>query len=349
MRLKEEDIQINIQKNMNYLMGKKNIKTRKDLSTVLGISQSQLTKILNEGQIPTLYPFFVNVRQFFGCTIDDFIFTDMEEMDKLIYEVRDEIPEEQYAKFYGLYQIYYYDNAVFKGRERSDDTKALKSGVLILNRRKGTDKRRRVLAALGLSKEEADQLYAETAEYFIGHNYETALSFLNSQSEDLHLYRGEFEMSANNVYISLQFGNRDKSLMIFHRPESTAPKYIGGLGAVASVSKGRNSAPCIQYVALSRNSIVSSHGEIAEHLITHYPGLKTYDAVDHLVDMIHKLYGDEEEKHRLSEEEKKLMIRYRMDKVLNEAVERNLFRSVIVSEIDDDEFYHYLKRVNNIH
>ncbi len=34
-----------------------------------------------------------------------------------------------------------------------------------------------------------------------------------------------------------------------------------------------------------------------------------------------------------------------MDKIVNDTVEKNLFRSVTVSETDDDLFYHYIKRV----
>ena len=49
----------------------------------------------------------------------------------------------------------------------------------------------------------------------------------------------------------------------------------------------------------------------------------------------------------LSDEEKKVMIRYHIEKVLNDTIEKNLFRSAIVSEVDDDEFYHFLKRVND--
>ena len=92
-----------------------------------------------------------------------------------------------------------------------------------------------------------------------------------------------------------------------------------------------------------------SHGEIAEHLLTHFPIVKTYESIDRLAAMVQKLYNGEQELQELDEEEKKVMIRYHIEKVLNETIEKNLFRSVIVSEVDDDEFYHFLKRVNDIH
>ena len=30
---------------------------------------------------------------------------------------------------------------------------------------------------------------------------------------------------------------------------------------------------------------------------------------------------------------------------MNDTVEKNLFRTVVVSQVDDDEFYHYIKRI----
>lgn len=346
MYVKEEQAQELIKKNLNYLMKKKNIKTQKDLATVLDVSPPQLSKIMKEGQIPTVYPFLTNVKKIFDVTIDQFLFTDLEAMEEFKRTTFDTVPEEQYRKFYGIYQVYYYDNAVFKGRDRSDDTKALRSGVIIVNKNTGNDKKRTVLAALGMSKEKADSFYTEMTKVFKGTNYQSAISFLGSRSHEVHLYNGELVLSTGNVYISLNFGNRDKSLMIFHKPESTSSSYLGGLGAVVSVSKGRTSAPCIQYIALSRHSLNVSHGEIAEHLLTHFPIVKTYESIDRLAAMVQKLYNGEQE---LDEEEKKVMIRYHIEKVLNETIEKNLFRSVIVSEVDDDEFYHFLKRVNDIH
>ena len=48
---------------------------------------------------------------------------------------------------------------------------------------------------------------------------------------------------------------------------------------------------------------------------------------------------------KLSDEQKKTLVRNYMDKIVNDTVEKNLFRSVTVSETDDDLFYHYIKRV----
>lgn len=42
------------------------------------------------------------------------------------------------------------------------------------------------------------------------------------------------------------------------------------------------------------------------------------------------------------------MVRSNVDKVINETIDKNLFRSASVTSEDDDEWYHYLKRVNNI-
>ena len=105
-------------------------------------------------------------------------------------------------------------------------------------------------------------------------------------------------------------------------------------------------SPCLQYIALADVSLKASEEEIASHLLMHYGNIKTYDAVDELVNMLIQLYQDEDGKgSRLTEGQKKTLVQNHIDKIVNETVERNLFRTVVVSEVDDDDFYHYIKRV----
>lgn len=349
--LTEIEIQQNVVKNLNYFKYKysKDIDSQKVLANLLGVKPSQLTKILKGEQTPTVYPFLTNVKKWFHCSIDDFLYTDIQEMEKKREGYNENLPEGDYKKFVGLYQMYYFDTSAFKGRERASTAKALKSGVMYVEKNEKSE-RYHVMAVFGMKKENADTSYKELFNEYKNYSSSYIHRHFYDMSKSQHVYYGDLELSKQNVYISLSFENtKDRVQMVFLRPESTYHKYIGGLGAMVSTSKGRNSLPCLQYIALADTSLYVSEEELAEHLLMHYPNLKTYDSIDHLVEFTVKLYSENENGFnrysRLTDGQKKTLVREQMDEIVNETVEKNLFRTVVVSDIDDNEFYHYLKRV----
>lgn len=346
----ELDVQRNIVKNMNYIMFKYNIKTQRDLADLLNIGAPQLTKILKGNQTPTLFPFFINVVRRFNYSIDEFIFTDIEVTEKSRDGIDENLPAVNYMKFLGVYQLYYFDTSAYKGRERGTHGDSLKSGIMFIEKNSTTEKYG-VMAIFDMNKEKADSFYRNELKD-IKNDTKICRNRILSVGSTQHIYYGELELSSKHVYINLRFeGTRDRVQMIFHRPESNSNQYIGGLGTMVSVSKGRNAAPCLQYVAMANTSLRASGEEIASHLLMHYPKLKTYDTIDDLVNFTMDLYNTDvagnDRISRLSDEQKKSLVRNYMDKIVNDTVEKNLFRTVIVSPADDDEFYHYIKRVKS--
>lgn len=346
----ESDVQKNVVKNLNYIMYKYNIKVQKDLADLLDIGAPQLTKILKGEQTPTLFPFFVNITRRFHYSIDEFIFTDIEITEKFRDGVDENLPVANYMKFLGVYQLYYFDTSAYKGRERGAHGDSLKSGIMYVEKNPKTEKYS-VMAIFNMHKEKADSFYRNELK---GGNCDAATcrSKIISAGGAQHVYYGELELSPKHVYINLRFeSTKDRVQMIFHRPESNSNQYIGGLGTMVSVSKGRNAAPCLQYIAMANASLNVSEEELAAHLLMHYPNIKTYDTIDDLVNFTTDLYSADVDGNdrlsRLSDEQKKSLVRNYMDKIVNDTVERNLFRTVIVSPADDDEFYHYIKRVKS--
>lgn len=84
-----------------------------------------------------------------------------------------------------------------------------------------------------------------------------------------HIYRGNLNLSPEyNKYFSINLvRGLDTALMLFQRPTlNDRNNYLGGLGTINSVSRKR-SLPCVQYIALSKNSLNSaSSEEIASYL-----------------------------------------------------------------------------------
>lgn len=347
MFINETEIQKNVINNLNYIIQKFEVKTQREMADNLGVGPAQLTRVMHGDQTPSVYPFLTKIKELYNYSIDEFLFTNIREMEEKKNGVEEDLPVASYMKFVGLYQTYYFDTSSFKGRERSDDAKALKSGLLLVRKDPGSENKYQVVAVFNMKKEYADTCYEMAMQRSGGRGFENIWQYMISLGGSNHVYYGEMELSSKFVYISLRFENtKDRVQMIFHRPVSNSNKYIGGLGTIVSVSKGRNTAPCVQYIALSEVSLNVSEEEIAAHLLMHYPNLKTYDATDELVEMLVKLYQDKDgEKTRLTDEQKKTLVRNHIDKIVNETVERNLFRTVVVSAVDDDDFYHYIKRV----
>lgn len=347
MFTKEEDVQKNVKDNMNFIMWKFGIDTQRKLAEMVDIAPAQLTRIMHGDQTPTVYPFLINIKEKFGYTIDEFLFTNLRNTYEELNGTAEDISSASYMKFTGLYQMYYFDTSSYKGRERAEDVKALKSGLLLIQKTPKAEKEYRVIAVFDMKKNYADECYETAMKCSAGGSLDNMWNYISTLAGSNHVYYGDFELSANHVYIALHFENtKDRVQMIFHRPSSKAPKYIGGLGAMISVSKGRNPDPCVQYIALAETSLHVSEEEIASRLLMHYPNLKTYDSIDSLIDMLVQLYQNEKgEQSRLTEAQKKMLVRHHVDKIVNDTVEKNLFRTVVVSSVDDDEFYHYIKRV----
>lgn len=346
--LDEPGVQARVVENLNYIMFKYGIKVQKDMADILGIGAPQLTRILKGEQTPTLFPCLANLKRRFDYTIDDVLFTDLRLRDLFLEGMKnDDLPIASYMKYVGLYQIYYFDTSAYKGRVRSNNNEALKSGIMYVEKDTKSEMYK-VMTLFNMTKERADTMYTE--ELKCGADLANCRNKLMTYNDSHYMYLGELELSAKHVYINLRFEkSKDKVQMVFHRPESNAKQYIGGLGSMISVSKGRGASPCVQYIAIANASLNVSEEEIAAHLLMHYPNIKTHDSIDDLVDFTIDLYdrndAESDRLSRLSEEQKKSLVRNYMDKVINDTIEKNLFRTVIVSPKDDDEFYHYLKRV----
>ena len=106
----------------------------------------------------------------------------------------------------------------------------------------------------------------------------------------------------------------------------------------------------MQYVGIVRNSLDASGEEIAEHLMTQWPNLKIYEYMDELMDSLTKLFTPHKDSplRNLKEEERRIMVRYHLEKVINETVRKNLERVLVVTPLDDNDIYHFIKAVNHI-
>ena len=330
-------------RNMKALREKANCKANM-IAEEIGISPACYSKYVTNEKVPPVFPFLVGAKEYFGYSIDELLFTDLSKEMELVKEHKDDVPEAVYEKYYGLYQGFYFDNSAYKGRESAEDATALKSCVLLVYKKKANKEVvHKVLASFGMTKETAQKLYEDVAKYVNGFSWENAVNYMLSRNKELRLYQGKLKLSSEHVYIDASLGNKDKVSMIFYN--TNYEKFVGGLGTVSSVSCGRHQEPVIQYLGLSRYLLNTSKEEICTHLLTSYR-VKINNSMDDLMEMIDDLYNNGR-MSGLNAEEKRVMIRFRLEKIVNDTLSKNLFRRASVSERDDEDFRNFILRLTN--
>lgn len=340
-----------LQKNLMYII-KNKYPSQKAFAERMEIAQATLVKILKSGQIPGIYPFFYNLEKETRYTMSEILSTDITVEDETKFST--DVSREQADKLCGLYCFYYYDTAAFKGRDNKEAKEALNSGLLLIY--KNRDSKEYVcMAQFGLKVKEMRERFLT-----LGggkNNTVTSLDTIGAKMKSyssVHLYQGIVKISSGHVYLTLDYGDKDRAFVVLHRPDGTGRYYIGGLGAMVSTSKGRTSFPCMQMLGVSRFNMDISEEEIARKLLLGYPSIKPGDKCEPLLKLIKQLYQKRIEYKNISENfETELSDVYResliqgeVTRLINSIVESNVFRTIKISYIDDDEWYHFVKKFN---
>lgn len=344
MRLTEDMAKANLQSNLSYLMEKNAIRTKKEMAAFLDVSLPTLSNVMNEGQIPNIFPFFVSAKEKFGYTMDELLCQDIRLEEEKAYTAVEGITEKRLSEYLGLFMVYHFKTTAFKGRERSSDEDALRAGVLLVTRDPDHLLSPRVTGTFGLKKVRAEELYHQMKEMTDQAGPEKTAAWFAYQQSEYHVYKGEARIMESHIHYTLNYEDRDRVTMIFHQTKGNE-EYLGGLGAMLSLGKGRYPDPCMQNAGLVRGCLPCSSEMIAQNLLTHYPNLKAYDQVEELCSMLTALYSREEnEESLLTAEEKRVMVLHHIDRAISVVVENNLFRLYSITGQDDDEFYHFIKK-----
>lgn len=353
--MKEEQARKIISKNTRHLLQSNSNMSQKTLADLLGISPAAISNIIKEVQTPTLYPFLTGIHEQFKVSIDDFVFTDLSQKSNVVVhdtDAENSNNRKTYQRYTGIYLLYYFNTSASKGKEASDTSASLKYGVLCIHEVPSLAgfSEYKASAILGFPRDMAELAFTKANEYSPNattEDYSETLNYFKTFDSN-QIYEGNFELSPNHVFINLHCLDKDCASFILHNPSGTASKYIGGLGTVNSASKGRASAPCIQYIALSRYHIPVSEEEIAAQLMLEYPAIKANTEIDSLVALTKQLYSNDlsitSPYPQLTEEEKYWMLKRNMETLISELIERSLFRCKQISQDNDDKWYHFVKQ-----
>ncbi len=343
----ERDLTEIFSENLKHLMDEKGI-TQKELADELGVAGATMTDYCNGRRLPKLEVLHALTTKY-EITIDDILREGFSVSGISGYGRRTTISGDlldTYRKHAGIYYVYYFDTSKYKGRDSEPPKDSVLFGILfIYETRYGTEVSEFGCAAvLGIKDREEVTLLKKTLEGFndpaniinhIDNNYSSSA------------YYGDFELSQEHVFITLNHTNTDKALLILHRVENNKPIYTGGIGTVNSVSKGRERAPVVQFMGVSRYPLSMSIEEIHHSLLLNYPTFKAGEETEEMIQNLRTLFvAPEGSKQGFSEYDQTIVVRSSLERYIKKSLERNMFRYGKISERDDDEWYHAIKNAS---
>ena len=325
--------------------------TQRTLHAQTGYSESSISKYVKGKQFPPL-DFLFKVRRLYNVSIDDLIFKEIAPNEIKTSVVPSELEQEEILlcrKYCGTYLVYYLDSSNYKGRDDNSPEESLTYGILHIHESQADSETPtfHAVAILGIDNRKSATLLHQNFSSFQTFN-EVEIFMQNEDNEALSAktYYGSFELNNKHAFFSLSHDRKDKAMIITHRVDSNKKEYIGGMGTINSISKGREGLPTIQHIAFSRYPITLSIEEIHHLLLLNHPSYKADKDVKSLISLFQKLYVSVDDKEKPTELEKELMIKVNLERYVKESLKRNMFRYAQISNRDDDDWYKLLKKVS---
>ena len=300
--------------------------TQKHIAERTGFSQSSINNYLTKSSEPSMQ-FLVALKNAFGICIDDFLFSEI-----------DAAEDKSYERFAGNYIVYYYNNNSYKGEVHTNLSNTLNYGVVSILKEKDTDTGCVVFGTFLRQRADAIKLLKSL------NATDNTKEILAQHELYKNTYRGDIEFSDQSLFIELKNEfNGDQTYMIFNNPHSKT-EYIGGVGTVNSVSRGREHNPCVEYIIMSKKLIDRPDGEIYEALKFSDYSVNLDYAIKDLIDLFKRLYVEKTELSKtLNEGQKNAVIKNKLEYHFNEILDANVFRFAKISNKEDDMVYRLIK------
>ncbi len=342
-KIYKDDIGAIIGRNLKDLIAA-NKTSQKELAERLHIIPSTVSDYCTGKRIPPV-EFFLELKNIYQIDIDDMLTRSINPRSgqHFVPDVpQDPAAAASYERYCGVYILYYLDTGRYKGRDTQAPQDSLTYGILIVYKNPSnlSVPKFSSSAVLGFAdRKEAEDL-KKTLESL---SDISKIEYINKTYQTFS-YHGDFELSSDHAFISLDHSNTDKALIVIHRVDNDKSDYIGGIGTVNSVSRGRERAPVVQFMGISRFSLKMSVEEIHHCLLLNYPVFNLEDETDEIIRSFKSLYTEEgSASEGLTEYQKSVIVRSTLERLIKKNLERNMFRYGKISERDDDYWYHSIK------
>ncbi len=338
--------------------------TQAKMADLTGVAEPTMANYLKGERLPGI-DFFVNLcampsvrKKGIFLRIDDFLSNtfDPERAQKAKTTVNEELPDEiDHNDFVGVYICYFYDQSKAVHDRHSKADRELRLGLLTVYNDYNCvtgEKKMKVFASFYKEKElqKATELKKSLVAVFknnatVADRNEALFAFYASLGEGV--YEGEVLFSNQHAFVHLNSGlYKDNALIILYLPQKRSDcDYLGGLGSIASISRGSMHMPSAQKIIVSRYELGCSFEEISDHLsMTSAPVSQTQEAMD-LAEICKKLYDKEAPMAGLLDEsDKTAIIETRLNQLVRNYIEKNVCCVGSVSEEEDKTVYSLIKR-----
>ncbi len=317
--------------NLKYLT---DMYTQKVVAEKTGFSTSSIANYLSGKSQPSAL-FLIQLKKAFKIDIDQFLTIPL---DKESFNNEHKL---NYTRFFGNYIVYYYNSSAYKGKIGSYNYEILTYGIISVcddidfTSPKGI----KVNGLFMLSRKEAENILQTL------NSYDGDVDKINDfYAQYSNRYWGNLTQNETQLFISLK-NNNDKCMIILNNPPSTK-KYLGGLGTVNSISRGREHVPCVQYILISQTALAIADGEIYNMLSLDLPDINIKNEVNDLVELIKTLYVSQTETG-LNEYQQKRIIEDSITNIISSQIDANMFRFAKVTNMEDDNYYRLLKEASD--
>ena len=306
------------------------IHSQKKLAQDTSVSPASINNYLNKDSEPSV-KFLLKLKDAYNINIDEFL------TKEINFSTEQNTITDNFKRFVGDYVIYYYDTNVYKGRV-SYSTNILKYGVASVYDETNGEGNLISNACFFGSRREAEDSLKKLSQL---KTTAAKRAFYNEYKE---AYFGTLELSNLQVFLSLKNNiDKDHCLIILNNPPSNN-KYIGGLGTVNSVARGREQMPCIQFIILSRSALRMPDGEIYQMLALGTSDVSVHNEAEQLLNLFKTLYIENKDNpNQLNEYQKKRIIEDSLSNMLIDMIEANMFRFAKVSNMEDDSYFRLIR------
>lgn len=311
----------NFQKNLKALAKKY---TQKYIAERTGFSQSSINNYLTKSCEPSIQ-FLIALKNAFGICLDDFLFSEINTEEEIVYD-----------RFIGNYLAYYYNNNSYKGEVHNNLSSTLNYGVVSVVR-ENMNKKAVVYGSFMKDRSEAIKILKHL-------NSINEKEIINEYISTNNYYKGSLKTTDQSIFIDLYNKFKgDQCYMIYNNPPSKSD-YVGGVGTINTVARGREHNPCIQFIILSKKLIDKPDGEIYECLKFDDINVNLDYAVKDLIDLFKRLFVDKNDiSNNLTDYQKVAILQNKLEYHFDEILEANVFRFAKLSNREDDIIYKLIK------
>ena len=300
--------------------------TQKYIAERTGFSQSSINNYLTKSSEPSIQ-FLIALKNAFGICLDDFLFSDINVKQ-----------ETSFDRFLGNYIVYYYNNNSYKGEVHTNLSNTLNYGVISIVQQQELNNSVVVYGTFLREKSEAVKLLKRLNSLVNKFDYKL------EHQQMKNFYVGNIQTTEQSIFLDMyNKDNSDQCYIILNNPPSKA-EYLGGVGTVNTVARGREHNPCVEFMILSKKLIDKPDGEIYECLKFDDFNVNLDYAVKDVVELFKRLYLEQNEiSTSLMESQKIAILQNKLEYHFNEILDANVFRFAKVSNREDDMVFKLIK------